>query len=501
MQGSGTIDGQGSAWWKALFFHSCNNFDLREFTIQNSQKLHISINNCNGGSISNIHINSPADSPNTDGIDISNSTNVHIHDSLIKCGDDCIAINGGCSNINITGIACGPGHGISVGSLGDGDKVEEVHIRNSNFTGTQNGARIKTFQGGLGYARSITFEEILLIETKNPIIIDQNYNGLHRKIKTNSIQVSDVSFVSVHGTSASEQAITLDCSGSANGCLNIVMSGVNITSSNPGKEILGDIVAPGSAQAWRNYNLVDCWISFSDVAGFIMQGSGTINGRAAYLWQAMYLHNCNNFDLSGFTILNGPKEHLSINQCNSGSISNVHINSPGSCRSTDGIEISASTQIHIQDSFIACGTSLTSTFLGLHVDLVMALGDGGAEDTVEEVHVRNCNFTGTENGVRIKTFPIKYEYVLENLFIFFSDNNLVEEFCGREWCVITSVHGTSASEVAITLDCCDSGCSNIVMNDVGITSSNPGKETRAICNNAHGTSHSTKPDVPCLDHI
>ncbi|KAK0571895.1 hypothetical protein LWI29_023254 [Acer saccharum] len=199
MQGSGTIDGQGSAWWKALLFHSCNNFDLREFTIQNSQKLHISINNCNGGSISNIHINSPADSPNTDGIDISLSTNVHIHDSLIKCGDDCIAINGGCSNINITGIACGPGHGISVGSLGDGDKVEEVHIRNCNFTGTQNGARIKTFQ-------------------------------------TNYIQVSDVSFVSVHGTSASEQAITLDCSGSANGCSNIVMSGVNITSSNPGKE-------------------------------------------------------------------------------------------------------------------------------------------------------------------------------------------------------------------------------------------------------------------------
>ncbi|KAK4853376.1 hypothetical protein QYF36_008274 [Acer negundo] len=183
MQGSGTIDGQGSAWWKAMFLHSCNNFDLREFTIQNSQKLHISINNCNGGSISNIHINSPADSPNTDGIDISYSTNVHIHDSLIKCGDDCIAINGGCSNINITGVACGPGHGISVGSLGDGDKAEEVHIRNCNFTGTQNGARIKTSQGGLGYARSITFEEILLIESKNPIIIDQNFNSLHRKIK------------------------------------------------------------------------------------------------------------------------------------------------------------------------------------------------------------------------------------------------------------------------------------------------------------------------------
>ncbi|KAL5853238.1 hypothetical protein ACOSQ3_008356 [Xanthoceras sorbifolium] len=237
MQGSGTINGQGSSWWQAMFFHNCNNFDLSGFTIVNSPKMHITINQCNGGSISNIHINSPANSPNTDGIDVSSSTQIHIRDSLIECGDDCIAINGGCFNINITGIACGPGHGISVGSLGDRgeeDKVEEVYVQNCNFTGTQNGARIKTFQGGSGYARSISFEDITLIDRKNPIIIDQNYGSVHRKIK-NSVEVSDVTFTSVYGTSANEQAITLDCSNSP-GCSNIVMNRVNITSSNPGKE-------------------------------------------------------------------------------------------------------------------------------------------------------------------------------------------------------------------------------------------------------------------------
>ncbi|KAK4852966.1 hypothetical protein QYF36_001657 [Acer negundo] len=173
MRGSGTIDGRGSAWWKALYLHSCNNFNLREFTIQNSQRLHISINNCNGGSISNIHINSPADSPNTDGIDLSNSTQVHIHDSLIECG-----------------------------SLGDRevDTVDQVYVRNCNFTRTDNGARIKTF-------------------------------------RTDSIQVNYVSFVNVHGTSASEQAITLDCSSSVKGCRNIVMKQVNITSSKPGNKV------------------------------------------------------------------------------------------------------------------------------------------------------------------------------------------------------------------------------------------------------------------------
>ncbi|TXG61758.1 hypothetical protein EZV62_013121 [Acer yangbiense] len=239
MRGSGTIDGRGSAWWKALYLHGCNNFNLREFTIQNSQRMHIAINNCNGGSISNIHINSPADSPNTDGIDLSNSTRVHIHDSLIESGDDCVAINGGCNNINVTRIACGPGHGISVGSLGDRevDTVDQVNVRNCNFTRTDNGARIKTFRGGLGYARNIHFKEILLKETKNPIIIDQSYTGIRPKITTDSVQVNYVSFVNVYGTSASEQAITLDCSSSVKGCTNIVIKQVNITSSKPGNEI------------------------------------------------------------------------------------------------------------------------------------------------------------------------------------------------------------------------------------------------------------------------
>lgn len=37
---------------------------------------------------------------------------------------------------------------------------------------------------------------------------------------------------------------------------------------------------------------------------------------------------------------------------------------------------------------------------------VGSLGLDGADDKVEEVHVRNCNFTGTQNGARIKTSPV-----------------------------------------------------------------------------------------------
>ncbi|KAK9140117.1 hypothetical protein Scep_009798 [Stephania cephalantha] len=66
----------------------------------------------------------------------------------------------------------------TIESLGEGgayDTVEKVNVKNCNLTGTQHGVRIKTWQGGSGYARSITFEDISFNSVKNPIIIDQYY--------------------------------------------------------------------------------------------------------------------------------------------------------------------------------------------------------------------------------------------------------------------------------------------------------------------------------------
>ncbi|KAK7286930.1 hypothetical protein RJT34_22293 [Clitoria ternatea] len=183
----GLIDGHGSTWWKncptctrpkLLSFHACNNLVVSYLKIMNSPRAHISVNGCENVTFSHININAPSDSPNTDGIDISASKNIFIRDSTIATGDDCIAINGGSSFINATRVACGPGHGISIGSLGKNgahEIVEEIYVQNCSFTNTTNGARIKTWPGGSGYARKITFEEITLVGAGNPIIIDQYY--------------------------------------------------------------------------------------------------------------------------------------------------------------------------------------------------------------------------------------------------------------------------------------------------------------------------------------
>ncbi|KAK6939253.1 Glycoside hydrolase, family 28 [Dillenia turbinata] len=222
---SGAIDGKGSGWWQP---------QVRGLSLVNSPRRHMHINGCNTALLSNINITAPEDSPNTDGIDVSNSTNVDIRDSNIATGDDCVAIGDNGKYINITGVICGPGHGISIGSLGQNGadaSVEEVHVRGCTFHATQNGVRIKTWQGGRGYARKISFEHITLDGAHNPIIIDQFYcNGRHDcPIMSSAVKISDVTYYEVQGTSATPKAIVLNCSKTVS-CDNIIMNHVSIRS-------------------------------------------------------------------------------------------------------------------------------------------------------------------------------------------------------------------------------------------------------------------------------
>ncbi|KAI3706826.1 hypothetical protein L6452_24818 [Arctium lappa] len=222
---------------KALHFHACDGLRLKGTTHINSPKLHISINGCEDVDVGDLRISAPKDSPNTDGIDISKSSHVNIHDSNIQTGDDCVAINGGVYDLNVTGVFCGPGHGISIGSLGEKgghDIVEKVRVENCNITGTQNGLRIKTVPYGTGYAKGIIFREIHLVNVENPIIIDQHYcsnsetDVCPSPRSAPAVQVSDVTYENIYGSSATVQAIIFNCSGKYK-CTGIETNGVGIT--------------------------------------------------------------------------------------------------------------------------------------------------------------------------------------------------------------------------------------------------------------------------------
>ncbi|KAI3969134.1 hypothetical protein MKW92_024235 [Papaver armeniacum] len=244
INGSGRIDGRGSDWWdlpdkerpSALTLSNCNDCQLSWLTHVNSQRNHISICDCNNVVISHITINAPEDSPYLDGVDIA-SLAKHPDRTLFhrnRLGDDCVAINGGCKFINITDVNCGPGHGISIGSLGGNgrvDTVEEVHVQNVHFFATMNGARIKTWEGGQGFARKISFEQITLAEVYNPIVIDQHYfSDVHRSVEASAVAISDVTFSGIRGTSTNDIVINLNCSAVVP-CTSIVMNNINIQST------------------------------------------------------------------------------------------------------------------------------------------------------------------------------------------------------------------------------------------------------------------------------
>nr|GEU59276.1 polygalacturonase-like [Tanacetum cinerariifolium] len=194
------------------------------------------VSNSNNMLLENMNIVAPSRSPNTDGIIIQSSTGITIRNSLFKTGDDCIAIGPGSKNIWIEKIACGPGHGISIGSLGNSLNeagVQNVTVSNVVFTKTQNGVRIKSWaRDSKSYATNVEFRNILMKAVDNPIIIDQIYCPSNRcPRETSGVEVSNVRYSNIKGTSTTSEAVKFQCSAS-NPCRGIQMRNIRLSTPN-----------------------------------------------------------------------------------------------------------------------------------------------------------------------------------------------------------------------------------------------------------------------------
>ncbi|KAK4491338.1 hypothetical protein RD792_002074 [Penstemon davidsonii] len=211
MQGGGLIDGRGQKWWdlpckphKAIRFFWSSNLAVQGLQIINSPQFHFRFDNCHHVQINSLYIKSPAGSPNTDGIHIENSNNVQIRNSVISNGDDCVSIGAGSYNIDIRNITCGPGHGISIGSLGIRNSracVSNITVTDSIIKYSDNGVRIKTWQGGFGSVSKVTFNNIHMDTVRNPIIIDQYYCNTRACLNQSSaVYINDISYKNIKGT-------------------------------------------------------------------------------------------------------------------------------------------------------------------------------------------------------------------------------------------------------------------------------------------------------------
>ncbi|XP_050224732.1 polygalacturonase At1g48100 [Mercurialis annua] len=229
VQGKGVIDGQGSVWWNdlssyspyseitgelrtkmpgtkptALRFYGSSGVTVTGITIQNSPQTHLKFDDCTTVQVSDFTAASPENSPNTDGIHLQHSRDVLIFSTDLSCGDDCISIQTGCSNVYIHNINCGPGHGISIGGLGKDNTqacVSNVTVRDIQMQNTLTGVRIKTWQGGSGSVQGVTFSNIQVSGVETPIMIDQFYcDGGNCRNESSAVAISGINYVNIKGT-------------------------------------------------------------------------------------------------------------------------------------------------------------------------------------------------------------------------------------------------------------------------------------------------------------
>ncbi|KAK4713935.1 hypothetical protein R3W88_019842 [Solanum pinnatisectum] len=232
LSGTGIFDGQGKAAWAQndcaktkcahlpynLSFNFLNSSTIQDITSKDSKNFHMNVNGCNNLTFNRITITAPKESINTDGIHVARSKNVNITDSVIGTGDDCISVGDELEQLHITKVTCGPGHGISVGSLGKtpGEKpVVGVYVKNCTFINTDNGVRVKTWPAShQGVVTELHYEDIIVQNVSNPIVIDQVYCPYNKcnKDLPSLVKISKVSIKNVKGTSRTQDAVLLLCS-------------------------------------------------------------------------------------------------------------------------------------------------------------------------------------------------------------------------------------------------------------------------------------------------
>ncbi|KAG8650918.1 hypothetical protein MANES_07G079543v8 [Manihot esculenta] len=230
-----------------LRFDFVTNSIVEDVTSIDSKQFHVNVLGSKNLTFQRFSVKAPGHSLNTDGIHIGRSEGINIINSNIVTGDDCISIGQGSKQVRITNVRCGHGHGISVGSLGKYEKEEPVsgiYVKNCTIYDTDNGVRIKTWPALYGgIASNIHFEDIVMQNVSNPIIIDQMYcpwNLCNRKgnlfiinvyswrsYSSIKVQISDVSFKNIQGSSRTPTAVQITCSSSVP-CKDIVLSNVNL---------------------------------------------------------------------------------------------------------------------------------------------------------------------------------------------------------------------------------------------------------------------------------
>ncbi|HJZ69608.1 MAG TPA: glycoside hydrolase family 28 protein [Blastocatellia bacterium] len=208
IRGEGAIDGTGANWWKRfraeraagvpaqgqprqpgqpmetprpklVWLIGCNRVRVQGVTLKNSPQFHLVPQRCREVLIEDVSIIAPADSPNTDAIDPTGSSNVLIRRCFIDVGDDNVSFKsnpkeGPTENVLVIDCTFKHGHGASVGS-NTGGGIRNITVQRCTFENADNGIRIKSARDRGGVVENIVYRDITMKNVGVAITINLFY--------------------------------------------------------------------------------------------------------------------------------------------------------------------------------------------------------------------------------------------------------------------------------------------------------------------------------------
>uniref|UniRef100_A0A803KSV4 Polygalacturonase n=1 Tax=Chenopodium quinoa TaxID=63459 RepID=A0A803KSV4_CHEQI len=275
--------------------------------------------------------------------------------------------------------------------------------------------------GGNGYARQITYEDIILENVQNPIIIDQYYcisysncaNQDYRHILFIVAYIA-TSLLGISVTNAQNSSPTFNvldygakgdgqqddtqtfakawidvCNAGGDSTTLVVPQGYTflikyIAFDGPCKStttihIEGNIVAPSSIGEWDKCEN-NAWLHFGSIDNLVVEGQGVIDGRGSIWWtnapiiNNMMFFNCKGLQLSGVTSKDCPGSHIAMLHSNNSIINNINLIAPQDSHNTDGIDIASTNNLQILNSFIGTGddcVAIGSDSIGINITNVI----------------------------------------------------------------------------------------------------------------------------------
>lgn len=228
--GKGTINGNGKAWWEKRWakkkqgkpvepcelifakmnpdyktqpgggggretqflrpalveFSFCENVTLEGVKVIDSPYWTIHPIYVKGLVLKDLHVENPADAPNTDGIDVDSCVDVQILNCYVSVGDDGICLKSGSGpdgirvaapteNVVIKGCTVKNAHGGIVLGSETAAGIHNVTAEDCDLNGTDRGIRIKSRRGRGGDIYGIHLKNISMDNTLCPIAINMYY--------------------------------------------------------------------------------------------------------------------------------------------------------------------------------------------------------------------------------------------------------------------------------------------------------------------------------------